>query len=259
MCLMIFSYEDHPHYRLVLLANRDEFYHRPTAPLGYWKEVPGVLAGRDLEGNGTWLGVTTTGRLAGVTNFRDPTVHVENGPSRGVLVADFLLGSRSPADYIESLRPQAHQTNGYNLILGDGQELCWYSNRGKREQVLPPGVYGLSNHLLNTPWPKVEKGIAGLRDLLGRQGRPDVEDYFKLLADPVPFPDQTLPHTGIGREWERLLSPLFISSPDYGTRSSAVILIRRDGHVTFAERTHDPGVPGSPEERTRRFEFYVNR
>lgn len=257
MCLMLFSFNQHPEYRLVLLANRDEFYRRPTAAVHFWPDAPHVAAGRDLERRGTWLGITTDGRWAGLTNYRDPSVRIENGPSRGALVADFLLSDTAADAYLEQLALRDASINGYNLVAGDAEGLFYHSNRRAGVTALVPGIYGLSNHLLDTPWPKVRKGTARLRQLLERERKPTLEAFFALLRDAAPFPDDALPDTGVGLKWERLLSPLFIVSPDYGTRSSTVVLIHREGRVTIAERTYDGLAQDERHPETRRVDFVL--
>ena len=237
MCIILLAYKSHPVYTLVLAANRDEFYERPTAQAEFWNDVPGVLGGRDLERGGTWLGVTETGRIAAVTNYREPGRKIEDAPSRGLLVSDFLRGREGTAEYLERLAQSAALYNGFNLIAGDAQELYYFSNRGAGPQALAPGVYGVSNHLLDTAWPKVARGKQALSDLLaaGRVLSPD--DIFRVLADRTCAADDCLPSTGVGLERERILSPLFITSPIYGTRSSTVLLVDLEDEVTFIERT----------------------
>jgi uncharacterized protein with NRDE domain len=255
MCLILLSYDIHPVYRMVLAANRDEYYDRPTAPLAFPDDSPEILAGRDLKHNGMWLGVTRIGRIAAITNYRDPGLNILNAPSRGFLVRDFLAGDSSPKDYLEHVQSNKDQYNGYNLLVGDRSELFYYSNRGNRIQKLAPGMYGLSNHLLDTPWPKIAKGKSGLENLLNGKGHINPEDIFKLLKDGSYPPDRMLPNTGVGLEWERILSSLFITSEFYGTRSSSIIFIERGGEITFMERTFIPDGGESKAEKTRKYTF----
>ncbi|MFP4037692.1 MAG: NRDE family protein [Desulfobacteraceae bacterium] len=252
MCLIVLGLEAHPEYRLVLAANRDEFYERPSAPAEFWKEAPEVLAGRDLKGGGTWTGVTRTGKIALLTNFRDPASRKENPPSRGLLVSDYLMGGRGPVEFLQQLSCRAHLYDGFNLILGRGAELYWYSNRGGAIRRIEPGVHGLSNHLLNTPWPKVRRAKGALARILSGGSRVEEEDLFRLLADRTRPLDRELPSTGMPLDWERILSPVFIVSPTYGTRSSTLLFLDRQGTLTFVERTHDPGAGG-----TVRYSFAV--
>lgn len=251
MCLILFAYRVHPTYPLVLAANRDEFYRRPAAPLSVWNECPHILAGRDLEQNGTWLGATRRGRMAALTNFRDPSRRIENAPSRGRLVSDFLKGGGPVGAGLEKTARTGRHCNGFNLIAGDPSQLFYYSNRDKQPpRKLKPGIYGLSNHLLDTPWPKVEKGKKELAALLSGAGlRPD--DLFALLSDRTAPSDDRLPDTGVGLKWERRLSPIFITGRTYGTRSSAVVLMGRSGRITFAEKNFD--LSGKGDTRTFRY------
>jgi len=253
MCLIFFSYNMHETCRLVLAANRDEFYDRPSIPLDFWKDMPYILGGRDLRGNGTWMGITRTGRMAAITNFRDPASIKTDAPSRGLLVSNFLAGSESPECYLEPLRIIGDRYNGFNLLVGDISGLFCYSNRGDGIQKISPGLYGLSNHLLNTPWPKVKKGRAELKPVLAKK-EIDVEAVFQVLGNREYPPDSELPDTGVGLAWERMLSPLFVASEIYGTRSSSIILMEKTGKTTFIERTFVPKDQGI-EHETRKFVF----
>lgn len=238
MCLIVFALESHSKYRLVLAANRDEYFERPTLPAGYWPENPATLAGRDLQFGGTWLGVTTAGRLAVITNYRDPKWQVPNPLSRGMLVAEYLNGEMPPADFLKYLKNRGHLYGGFNLLFGDRSGMFYYSNRSDTKNVVSPGIHGLSNHLLDTPWPKVTSAKAKFASLLGQDTEP--EDYFALLADATPYPDDTLPDTGVGVERERLLSSIFVKSSTYGTRFSTLIFLDRENRLRFIERSHDP-------------------
>ena len=235
MCLIFMAMDAHPDYRIVIAANRDEFYDRPSAPASFWPESPQLLAGRDLRAGGTWLGITRSGRLAALTNYRDPESKRAERPSRGKLVSDFLIGRENPVSYLERISANAGRYNGFSLLVGRNGNFYCYSNRSEGIRTLGPGIHGLSNHLLDTPWPKVEKGRQALSRLLsGNTICP--EDLFHFLLDRTAAPDELLPDTGVGLEMERMLSPVFISSPGYGTRSSTVILLDRTGRVTFAEK-----------------------
>jgi len=241
MCLIFLVHDAHPEYRLILAANRDEFYDRPTAPAGFWPDAPAVLAGRDLEAGGTWLGIERGLRFAAVTNYRQG--HREPAArSRGLLVSEYLAGQQGPGLHLARVERDATLYNGFNLLVGDASEVRYFSNREGLARPLSPGVYGLSNHLLDTPWPKVASGKAALRASVGESRAPElVETLFGLLADRTRAADELLPETGVGPEWERLLSAAFIASPGYGTRSSTVVLVGRDGRVEFAERSFGAG------------------
>jgi uncharacterized protein with NRDE domain len=257
MCLIIFSYNMHPRYRLIFAANRDEYYNRPTGPLCFWDDAPDVLAGRDLKHNGTWLGVSRTGRIAAITNFRDPGFQIENAPSRGHLVSNFLVSKESPKTYMEHIKSMGHRFNGFNLFIGDRTDLFYYSNRKDHIEKLKPGLYGVSNQFLDTPWPKVVKAKAGLFKLTDNTDYIDHEDIFDMLKDRSYPPDSELPDTGVGLGWERIFSPLFIKSESYGTRSSSVILMERSDRITFLERTFIPGDRIEGEGKNRKFTFDI--
>lgn len=234
MCLIALAWQAHPDYPLIVMANRDEFYRRPTAPARFWPEAPQMLAGRDLAAGGTWLGVTREGRFAALTNYRDPAAPLGER-SRGLLVSTFLQGQMSAGDYAGSVAAEGDDFGGFSLLLGDGRELMVVSNRGMAPTHLAPGIHGLSNHLLDTPWPKVEKAKAGLQRALADVA---AEPLLALLADDRWADDAMLPDTGVGLIMERMLSPLFIHSPQYGTRASTVLM---QGHVRaqFLEQTFD--------------------
>jgi uncharacterized protein with NRDE domain len=239
MCLIFLALKNHSKYKLVLAANRDEFYDRKTAPASFWDDHPQILGGRDVEAMGTWLGVTTNGRICMVTNFRDLRNIKTNAPSRGKLVTDFLLGKSSGEEYLKKVEPRAAQYNGFSLIAGTFDSLYYFSNYRDGVILLNSGLFGLSNHLLETPWPKVEKGKMEIQGLLKK---PDLrtEDFFPVLSDETIHGDEYLPDTGVGLDRERALSAAFIKSPGYGTRSSTVIMIDYNNHVSFHERVFDP-------------------
>jgi len=252
MCLILFAHQTHPLFKLILAANRDEYYSRPSVPPAFWEEAPSLLAGRDMIAGGTWLGITRNGRLGAITNYRDPSSFKKNAPSRGMLVSRFLLGHKSPLEYLEKVRLRAHEYNGFNLILGEKHTFYWYSNRSGTILNLSPGLYALSNHLLDTPWPKVTRGKEIMAQLLAKPESPSPEALFRLLGDRTVPADEMLPATGVGIEWERVLSSLFISSPTYGTRSSTLLFIDRNDRVTFMDRAFD----SNPDQmRPAHFEF----
>ncbi|NLL51819.1 MAG: NRDE family protein [Peptococcaceae bacterium] len=255
MCLILFAYDCHPNYYLVVAANRDEFYNRPTLPAAFWPESPNLLAGKDLQMGGTWMGITTTGRFAAITNYREKGTHPRT-LSRGLLVREYLCGSESPTNYINTLNDRGTEFNGFNLLLGDTQGLYYYSNREKILHRVEKGYHGLSNSLLDVPWPKVSKGTKALADCLTSEELIK-ERLFEILADRERPADHELPQTGVSMEWERTLSPAFIVSPDYGTRCSTVLLIDRCGHVRFWERSFSPGKPEQFHELT--YEFDISR
>jgi uncharacterized protein with NRDE domain len=251
MCLILFAYHVHPAYRLILAANRDEFYDRPSAPADFWIKHPQVLAGMDLKEKGTWLGVTKEGKFAAITNYRDPASWKADAPSRGKLVSRYLTGSNNPENYHRTKFKKANAYNGFNLMLADGRDLFVYEKQGE-VQKLSPGIYGLSNHLLDTPWPKVQRGKRLLKMALAKKGEELEDALFHLLADRHIPPDSELPQTGVALEWERLLSSMFITSPVYGTRSSTVVLIGKNKRIRLIEKVYN----GKPEPWvTSRFSF----
>jgi len=237
MCLVLFAYKSHKQYPLILVANRDEFYNRPALPVSYWHDHPTILGGRDLEKMGTWLGVTRTGRFAAITNYRDPSRLRKDAISRGEIVSGFLSGTDSPKDYLNTIRGKREIYNGFNLILGNVSSCLYYSNITNTIEEVKPGIHGLSNHLINTPWPKVVRGKEKLKLTIQDKDFSDKDQLFRILNDSQQAEDEELPYTGIGIELERMMSPIFIQSPNYGTRSSTVLLINRQNHVSFMERS----------------------
>ncbi|HTP96486.1 MAG TPA: NRDE family protein [Burkholderiales bacterium] len=240
MCLMLFMHRAHARYPLVLAANRDESYSRPSTHAGFWADAPHVLAGRDRDKGGTWLGVTRSGRIAGVTNFRHAHSYRDDAPSRGALVGEYLRGDVPPGPYLRQVEAQAQRYNGFNLIAGDRSGLHYLSNRLGESQEIAPGIHGLSNHLLDTPWPKVEQGKRALERCASLSGAELVDALFDTLASREIAADPGLPDTGVGLERERVLSPAFIAAAGYGTRSSTVLLIDAAGRVTFVEKNFGP-------------------
>jgi uncharacterized protein with NRDE domain len=254
MCLILLAVRKHPKYKLILAANRDEYYERPSEPPHFWEDAPHLLAGRDLVAAGTWLGITRKGRIAAVTNYRDPANVKPDAPSRGKLVSEFLLRDLDSLSYVDLVRREKDRYNGFNLILGNRDRISWYSNRSDKVTPLLPGVYGLSNHLLDTPWPKVLRAKALFEEIIRTGTQIPAESLFLLLKDHTMAPDDTLPRTGVPLEWERILSPIFITSPTYGTRSSSIVLIDKEDRITFMDRTFN----SHPEPvSTAKFEFVL--
>ncbi|WP_088105433.1 NRDE family protein [Halalkalibacter urbisdiaboli] len=238
MCLINFAYRVDSSYDLIVSANRDEYYKRPTAPVSFWEEAPHVLAGRDLEKMGTWMGVTKQGRFAALTNFRNPNEQQRNKRSRGELVSRFLIENDLPETYLKRIQLQREDYPGFNLLVGDRNSLFYYSNVENQIKLLAPGIYGLSNHFLDTPWPKVQKGKAGLERCLKASLKGVKECLFSNLQNAEPASDEELPVTGLSLEWERKLSPLFIHTPVYGTRSSTVLFMNQQ-ETRFVERVYE--------------------
>ena len=242
MCLILVAWKVQPDYPLIVTANRDEFFARPTQTASFWPDAPEVFGGRDLEAGGSWLGISRSGRFAALTNYRQGDKPDGEAPSRGALVADFLVGDADAPDYGAALTSRAERYRGFNLLLSDGRNLSYCSNRGAGSICLAPGIYGLSNHLLDTPWPKLSAAKSAFSAALG--GLPADEPFFKLLADREIVADPNLPDTGVAREWERVLSAVFVASPLYGTRASTLVTMHRNGNVRFIERSFGPvGAP----------------
>lgn len=238
MCLIVFAWHVIPDMPLIAAGNRDEFYDRPAKPADWWEDYPQIYAGRDLQGGGTWIGVTRDGRFAALTNIRAPAEMRDDAPSRGALVSNFLAGSMSPDEYIAELKTQQQDYNGFNLLIGDSEQLVWFSNRGDGDErngkALGPGIYGLSNSLLDCSWPKVVRTKAQFASLLC-QGAPE-DAYFEMLTDTTCASDCRLPKTGVSIERERLLSAVCIESPDYGTRVSTLVKLNGGQQAVLIER-----------------------
>jgi len=236
MCLIVFAWRPGHAQPLIVAANRDEFYARPTLPLAQWPESPQVYAGRDLEAGGTWLGVGTHGRFAALTNIRDP--HRPPGrKSRGELVARFLTGKLPIDDYLSEVVARSPEYGGFNLLVGNAHELWHFNARETEAVMLPPGVYGLSNAGLDTPWPKLLKARAALSAVLDN---PQPQALLDLLSDSQQAPFADLPDTGVGLATETLLSSVFIASQSYGTRASTALIVQADGARHLVERSFGP-------------------
>lgn len=238
MCLIVFAWKVIPGMPLIAAGNRDEFYDRPATSADWWTDYPQVYAGRDLQGGGTWMGVTRDGRFAAITNIRAPSQNRDDAPSRGDLVADFLKGSMPAREYVSMISKSAAEFNGFNLLVGDCDELIWYSNGSQDDPrngvPLNPGVYGLSNAALDSPWPKVVRTKAQFASLLCQCAPEDA--YFEMLRDTTIASDCRLPKTGVTIELERMLSAVCIRSPSYGTRVSTVVQLHADRRVVMNEQ-----------------------
>lgn len=251
MCLNVFSFNDHPKYKLIIAANRDEFYARKTAVAAYWKNDPNLLAGKDLEQGGTWLGITRTGRFSFITNYRDPKTFKANAPSRGALVSNYLTGTPSAEEYLKSL-DNIEQYNGFNLVAGDLNEVWYCSNISGEIKQIENGMHALSNAFLDTPWKKTVAAKDALKTVTAIENF-SAEELLAMLQNDEKAADSELPSTGVPYEIEKLISSIFIKSETYGTVCSTVILIDNTNNVQFYEKTTNP----LKENKTVVFDFKV--
>jgi uncharacterized protein with NRDE domain len=264
MCLILLAWQTHSEYPLIVAANRDEFYARRTRPASWWGQAVSLLAGRDEEAGGTWLGINRRGRFAVVTNVRAPNERNPHATSRGLLVLSALQTSQPMREWLDDCVSRANSFNGFNLIVGEpvavgsrgaGAELAYLSNRlDDGVHRLQPGVYGVSNAFLDTPWPKVTRSVTAFSCQIAQ--RVSTDNLLKLMADREVAGELELPSTGIPRDWERALSAIQIRANGYGTRATTIVTVRRDGLVSFVERSFDPCDPDSSSDR--RYEFMID-
>lgn len=254
MCLIVLAYRAHPQFPLIFGGNRDEFFARPTSPADYWSDAPHVLGGRDKVAGGTWFGVTRNGRFAAVTNFRDPAQRHPNPRSRGLLVSEFLRGSIPTNQFAAQLDAERDTYDGFNVLFGDRDSAWYVTNRAANPAIqLAPGVHGLSNHLLDTPWPKVTRAKKAVHSMLALPHEDEIANaMLAALSDRAPVADHELPSTGVSVRWERILATAFISADGYGTRASTVFTLSQAGNALFLERSFDEP------QGDRRFEFDVS-
>lgn len=236
MCLILFAYNYHPDYKLILTANRDEFYARPTRPMQFWPEQSNLVAGKDLEQGGTWLGLTNHGRFSALTNHRDGRREKQGERSRGNLPLEFLLSEQSCEAFIRSTSPDAF--DGFNQLIDDGNQLCYLSNRSEPLQPIPAGIHGISNAVFDTPWPKLETRKTALKSCID-SGELSSDKLIQLMANTETFPDSLLPDTGVTPDFERMLSASFIRSENYGTRATTALLIKHNGETEIVEQNYD--------------------
>lgn len=240
MCLISFAWKHHPSFKLILVANRDEFYDRPTAPLGYWHDHPEVLGGRDLKEGGTWMGMHRSGRFTAITNYRDMASLKMLAPSRGKLTSDFLTGTSSSEEFFENVKPDLNKYNGFNLLTLENDKLFYFNNIEPKLKEVSPGVYGLSNSVLDTPWPKVQKAKSYFSKSIAME-KLDVDEILDWMCDGDVASDELLPSTGVGLELERKLSAMCIATENYGTGCTTLVTISWGGEVNYIERTYSRG------------------
>lgn len=246
MCLIVFSYKNHPRYPFILAANRDELYNRPTRKAGFWKEESSILGGKDLKGGGTWLGVSKDGKIAALTNYRNIKTIKDDAPTRGHIVRDFLSADLSPKSFLEALSEDSSRYNGFNLIAGTTEQLYYFNNQNKEIHEISPGNHVISNAFLNTPWPKTDTALQQFEEVI-KQSEPKEEDFFQVLGNTTRFPYEKLPETGLPEEMEKAVSSVFIKTPGYGTRCSTLLLVDKNRELEFIERSYLPGT-NEPDE-----------
>ena len=258
MCLIILAHQIKPHLPLIVMANRDEFFKRPTESAAFWKPksaAPEILAGKDLEADGTWLGITRNGKFAAVTNIREPSHKVRNPISRGQLPLEFLISKKSPINFATELTAKFPDYDGFNLLLADKNSLIYLNSSTQSISELQPGIYGLSNGLLDANWPKINRGRKKLRNLINKEINATTDSLISIMSDRNAAPDEFLPNTGIPLELERKLSSSFVTIPErcYGTLCSTAVIISNDGLTKFDEQSFDES--GNPINR-HYFEFH---
>ena len=251
MCVLLFSWKQHPKYPFVMASNRDEHYERPTKALHFWEDYPDVLAGRDLQAGGSWMGFSKKHRFAAITNYRNG-LHKGTTLSRGNLVKDFLVSDKDPAVFFESMQNTFEEYNGFNFLFGVRSSLYYCNNEDKKLVEIAPGLYGISNAVLDTPWFKIELGKAKLKGILAQE-EIVADNIFEMLQDTTQAPDDLLPKTGISMEREKLLSSLFIKSNNYGTCSSALITVDTKKTIHFTEKEYTVG-----KRKGGRQDFYIS-
>lgn len=250
MCLAVIAYQIHQDWPIVIVANRDEFHDRPSTAMHVWDGEPRVLAGRDLQAGGTWLGLNARGKIALLTNVREPGRFCADARSRGKLVESFLMGTDQAIDFAKHVTNSQDVFNGFNLLAMDGQNGFVISNRPAPHAVrLEPGIHGLSNASLNTPWPKLTRTTEAVRTLFYACATLDEEQLIHIMQDDAPPQDELIPQTGLSPERERLLASPFIRSPDYGTRCTTILMRHRSGKTLVQELRYDPS--GQPFEQSR--------
>lgn len=239
MCILFIAVEQHPDYPLIIAANRDEYFARPTDTSHFWQQHPSILAGKDLVAGGTWMGVTQNGYISSLTNIRNPAMLKENVQSRGELVLNYLVDEPKPEDYLSQLQQTKNNYNGYNLLFGHWSDLQVYNNHDNSSHQLTKGFYGLSNANLNSPWPKINKGVQDLENYCKNPGDLKDQVFFELMQNDTLAEDHLVQKTGAPEEWEKQLSSIFIRTPKYGTRASTLVLVDQSKNMHWHEKVYD--------------------
>jgi len=237
MCLIVFSYKQHPDFPFILAGNRDEFFARPTLEAHFWDTKPEILAGRDQKAGGTWLGISRRGRIGAITNYRDFNNPREGERSRGEIIPKVLLGKNSAEKEIRSIGDRGNLYGGFNLLAGSLDSFFYINNISGKVESVSNGFHGISNAYLNTPWPKVEEAKKGVKEIISNRNF-RTEELFEVLLNSKTYDEHSLPDTGLSKEMEKKVSSIFIDTEEYGTRCSTVLLIDKNGHVSFTEKTY---------------------
>lgn len=242
MCLIIFAHQPNTESPLLLAANRDEFYARPTSPSRFWPDHPHILAGQDDEAGGTWMGITRQGRFAAITNYRDPAASPRGKRSRGLLVSDYLNSEASPESFLQELQENIDNYADFNLLVGDNSNDLWYftSTASGQQHIrkLPPGIYGLSNAQLDTPWPKVTLGKSRMKQLID-DAKISHDNLLETVSDPEPAKREALQKLDMTSGMDQLLSAQFICAGTYGTLSGTTLIKEYDGKVHWREQLYN--------------------
>lgn len=247
MCLILFSWDNHPKYKLILAANRDEFYDRPTDTIHSWSENENIIAGKDLTGGGTWMGIHNHNKFTALTNHRNPARVIKNPPSRGDLTLDFLSSDVKEFDYYQDKKDFLEQYNGFNLLVGSFQEMGYFNNVDGQYTALSSGIYGLSNAVLDTPWPKLAKAKTAFTRVTKNEN-PSIEEMYQILQDKTLAADEDLPQTGIPYEWEKAISAIYIEKENYGTCCSTILTVTHEGEGEIHELSYPVGNRKSEEK-----------
>jgi uncharacterized protein with NRDE domain len=254
MCLILFSFQRHAKYPLILAGNRDEFYEREAQQAHFWESDPSLLAGKDLRAGGTWLGVSEKGEFGAVTNYRDLRNPINGERSRGEIIPEFLTQNGSAKEKLKQVKANYAKYSGFNLLAGSAGELYYLNNIDNQFQTVEPGIYGISNAFLDTSWPKVKKAKTAFTEAI-TSNTINRKKIFRFLQNSTPFPQEKLPDTGLTTEMEKAVSPIFIKTENYGTRCSTLLTIDHNGQIHFTEKTYP--FNGDVTESVKEFNFKI--